>query len=173
MSVAVPTLETQRLRLRGWRADDIDAIAAFYADESTARFVGGTCSRRDAWRRMAAITGHWSLRGYGIWVIEARATGEFLGFSGLWCPDEFPEIEIGWNLLPRYWGQGYAGEAAARGRDFAFTALRLPTLVSYIVPENAPSQKVARKLGARLYGQIEIQGKTVEVWRHPTPKRPY
>lgn len=170
-SSPTPLLETARLRLRGWRADDIDAIAAFFADEESARFVGGVCSRRDAWRRLASIAGHWCLRGYGVWALEAKDTGTLAGWCGLWCPDEFPEIELGWTLMASARRRGLATEAATRAREFAFSTLRLPTLVSYIDADNIPSQQVARRLGAAPDGEVQIQGKTATVWRHPAPKR--
>ncbi len=169
--ILTPVLETPRLRLRGWRAEDIEPLADFFADEDSARFVGGVCSRRDTWRRLAAIAGHWTLRGYGVWALETKDTGDFAGWCGLWCPDEFPEIEVGWSLRASFRGRGLATEAAARARDFGFAVLRLPTLVSYIAAENVPSQQVARRLGARPDGEAEIQGRSVPVWRHPAPKR--
>lgn len=167
-----PELETERLRMRMWRADDFEPMAAFFADEASARYIGGTANRRDAWRRVAAVAGHWTLRGYGIWALEVKTDRSFAGWCGLWCPEEFPEIELGWSLLSQHRGTGLATEAASRARDHALHAMRLPTLVSYIVEENEASKKVARRLGAAPDGTIEIQGKRVTVWRHPAPKKP-
>ena len=82
-AVDIPLLETERLRLRAWREDDLDSLAAFYASDANARFVGGVCARDDAWRRMAMFLGHWVLRGYGNWVIEEKGTGTFAGYCGL------------------------------------------------------------------------------------------
>ena len=70
--VDIPVLETERLRLRGWREEDHAPFARFCASEATARFVGGVCGPDDAWRRIAGQIGHWALRGYGSWVIEEK-----------------------------------------------------------------------------------------------------
>jgi RimJ/RimL family protein N-acetyltransferase len=170
VTVAVPTLETERLRLRPWRNGDVEPLAELFGDEQLARFIGGITSRRDTWRRLASFAGHWQLRGFGNWAVEEKTTGDFCGFCGLWFPIEFPEIEAGWALLSNKHGKGFATEAAARARAFAFEDLKLPTLVSFIVAENLASQRVAQRLGAVPDGETEIQGKTVTIWRHPTPK---
>ncbi len=170
MTVTVPALETERLRLRPWRNEDIDPLAKLFGDETLAQYIGGVCSRRDSWRRLAAFAGHWQLRGFGNWAVDEKATGEFCGFCGLWYPDEFPEIEMGWSLARQKHGRGYATEAATRARSFAFETLHLKTLVSFIRPDNTPSQRVAQRLGAAPDGETEIQGKTVVIWRHPAPK---
>jgi RimJ/RimL family protein N-acetyltransferase len=164
-----PTLETERLRLRAWRNDDLDAFAAFTSDREATRFVGGTFSRGDTWRRIAMFLGHWQLRGFGNWAIEERASGAFVGYGGLWKPEGWPEPEVMWGLLPTFHGRGYATEAATRARTFAFQDLRWPTAVSYIVAENLPSRRVAERLGATHDGTIELKGTAVDVWRHPSP----
>lgn len=166
----IPTLETERLRLRPWRNDDLDAFSVFTADRTVTQFVGGTFSRGDTWRRIAMFLGHWHLRGFGNWAIEEKASGTFVGYSGLWKPDGWPEPEVMWGLLATYHGRGYATEAAARARAFAFEVLRWPTAVSYIVAENLPSRRVAQRLGATHDGTTELKGTAVDVWRHPSPQ---
>ena len=66
----VPTLTTERLTLRGWREDDLDAYAAIAADPEVMRFMGGPLDRADTWRQIAVFVGHWELRGHGLWVVE-------------------------------------------------------------------------------------------------------
>jgi len=165
--MAPTTLETERLRLRPWRGDDLDAFARFMADGNETRFIGGPLSREDTWRRMAMLIGHWTLRGFGNWVIEDKASGAFAGYSGLWYPEGWGEPELMWGLLPAFRGRGYATEAALRARGYAFGELGWTTLVSYIAPENASSRGVAERLGAKRDGTIEIRGAVVDVWRHP------
>jgi RimJ/RimL family protein N-acetyltransferase len=161
-------LETQRLVLRPWRETDIDGYAELCADES-ARFIGGQCGREDAWRRMAAFVGHWTLRGHGLWAIEEKAGARFLGFCGLWYPLGWPEREMGWALLPGARGRGYATEAAFAARKVAYDALGWPTLVSFIASENEPSRRVAERLGARFEAMAELRGQPMQVFRHPGP----
>lgn len=164
-----PVLESERLRLRPWRGDDLDAFAVFTADSASTRFVGGTFSRDDTWRRIAMFLGHWELRGFGNWAIEEKATGELVGYGGLWRPEGWPEPELMWGLITRYQGRGYATEAAGCARAFAYETLRWPTIVSYIAAENTPSRKVAERLGATRDGVVELKGAVADVWRHPSP----
>lgn len=165
----VPELETDRLRLRQWREEDFAAYAAFCANEATARFVGGVCARDDAWRRMAAIIGHWALRGYGMWALEEKTSHCFVGFSGLWNPEGWPEPELMWCLVENAHGRGYATEAAARARDFAYGELGWRTAISCIAPENLPSQRVAQRLGAVYERTVELRGHKAGIYRHPRP----
>lgn len=168
---AIPTLMTRRLILRPWRESDLGALAAFYADDATARFVGGTCTRDEAWRRMASMLGHWTLRGYGPWAIEERRTEVFVGFTGLWKPEGWPEPELLWSLAANAHGKGYATEAATAARRYAYETLGWNTLVSLIVPENGPSRRVAARLGATVDGQLELRGYRMDVHRHPSPEK--
>jgi RimJ/RimL family protein N-acetyltransferase len=163
----IPTLETERLAMRGWRENDFEPFAAIYADEARARFVGGVCSREDAWRKMAAIVGHWEIRGYGFWALESKASGEFVGWTGLWNPEGHPERELGWALVANAEGQGLASEAAARARAYAYLGLGWPSLVSLIALENKASIRVAERLGARLESTIPYRGDACGIFRHP------
>lgn len=162
-----PTLETERLRLRPWRSDDLDAFAPFMADGAATRFIGGPLSREDTWRRVAMLIGHWTLRGFGNWAIEDKASGAFVGYGGLWYPEGWRDRELMWGLVPPYRGRGYATEAARRARAYAYGELGWATVVSYIAPENEPSRRVAERLGAKHDETIELRGAAVEVWRHP------
>lgn len=164
-------LESERLRFRHWRDDDIEPFAAFCANEATARFVGGACSREDAWRRMAMFTGHWALRGYGNWVLEEKSTNRFVGYAGLWNPDGWPEPEIMWCLLAEAHGRGYATEAARRARDFAYGSLGWTTAASFIAAENAASRRVAARLGAVHERDHELRGHAIGIYRHPGPQQ--
>ena len=164
-----PVLETARLRLRPWREEDFDPFAAFCADAESRRYLGGVSARADAWRSMAVIVGHWTLRGYGIWVIEDKATGTFAGYSGLWNPEGWPGQEVTWSVCTAFRRRGYAVEAAQRARDFAYDELKWPTAVSVIHPDNTASRRVAARLGAAIEKRTELRGSPVDVYRHPGP----
>lgn len=165
MSVSVPELETERLRLTCWHARHHDSYADMCANPRTQKYLGGVFGRDDAWRRIAMFLGHWQLRGFGNWALERKADDAFVGYSGLWQPSGWPEPEIMWGLVEAHEGKGYATEAASRARRFAFEALGWRTAVSYINAQNEPSRRVAARLGATLEPELKSPGGN-EVWRH-------
>ncbi len=167
---AVPTLRTTRLTLRAPRLEDFEPYAAFFASDR-ATHEGGPYGRREAWREFAASTACWALRGYGVWSIEDTATGDWLGETGLFHPDYYPEPEIGWTLTADAEGQGYAQEAARAARNWAYDAAGLETLVSYIAPANARSIRLAERLGAwRDDAARQPVDDPCLVYRHPGPE---
>ena len=159
-------IRTDRLLLREWRADDFEPYAAFFADEASARHVGGRCDRPDAWRRFATGIGHWAIRGYGMYALETPSDRSFVGFAGVWRPEGWPELEVGWCLMPAARGSGYATEAAAACLATGFGTFGLGRLVSYIDPENLASRRVAERLGAVREGTIALAGGTADVFLH-------
>jgi RimJ/RimL family protein N-acetyltransferase len=162
-------LDTARLRLRAFRDDDLDAYATMCADAEVMRFVGdrGVLSREDAWRQMAMLAGHWQLRGFGMWAVEERDTGSFVGRVGLHYPEGWPDRELGWALARPFWGRGYALEAARTALDEAFGRLNWPRVISLIDPANARSVRLAERLGARCEGETAVRGHRVSVYALP------
>jgi len=158
--VLMVTLETERLLLRAFRAEDFEPYAAICADPEVMRYLGEgrPLSRSDAWRQMAMILGHWRLRGYGLWAVEERATGTLVGRIGFFEPEGWPDFELGWMLGRHAWGKGYATEGARRALAYAFTELGRDHLISLIRPGNDPSIRVAERLGETLRGQTELFG---------------
>ena len=161
-------MTTERLELRAQRLEDFESFAAMFASPR-AVFMGGPFTRRDAWLAFAADSGTWELLGLGCWTLERRADRATLGQVGVNKPDFFPEVELGWMLYPGFTGQGYATEAAAAARDWAFGPRGLETLVSYVDPANAASIALAERLGARLDPQAPRPDAGTLVYRHPGP----
>jgi RimJ/RimL family protein N-acetyltransferase len=159
----VPTLTTDRLVMRAWRDDDLDAYAAITADPEVMRFMGGPLDRADAWRQMAVFAGHWELRGYGLWVVERD--GELIGRVGLLNPEGWPGLEVGWLLGRDAWGHGYATEAARASVQYAWRELGAHELISLIAPDNTPSQRVAERLGMRPGEDYDLRGTPVVIHR--------
>ena len=153
-------IETQRLLLRAFTHDDLDAVAAMTADPEVMRYLGDgrTIDRADAWRQMAMFMGHWALRGYGVWALEERASGAFVGRAGLFYPDGWPAPELIWALARPHWGKGYATEATHAALDHAFGSLGWERAISLIRPDNARSVRVAERLGETLEGRVEFRG---------------
>jgi RimJ/RimL family protein N-acetyltransferase len=159
-------LETERLRLRAFRGEDLDAYASMCADPEVMQYLGTgvTLGRADAWRSIAGILGHWKLLGYGMFAVERRDNGAFIGRVGFLDPPDWPGFELGWVLGREHWGQGFAQEAARRALAFAFDELRRDRVISLIRPANARSIRVAEALGERLAREIELLGSKALVY---------
>jgi len=143
--------------MRGWREEDLDAYAALVADPEVMLWLGGTQDRELAWRRGLALwVGHWELRGYGLWAVERKSDGVLLGRVGLWNPEGWPGVEVGWTLARHAWGQGYAYEAALAATDWAWANLPIDRLLSVIAPDNGRSRRVAERLGMAVVGSHQI-----------------
>ncbi|WP_044291317.1 GNAT family N-acetyltransferase [Rivularia sp. PCC 7116] len=162
----IPILETNRLILRGFCEQDLDAYAQMCADEEVMRYIGKgkVLSRAESWRSMAAIIGHWYFRGYGLWAVEERKSGEMIGRIGCWKPEGWIGLEVGWSLRRNFWGRGFATEAGKASMDFAFTKLQQSHVISLIRPDNAASRKVAEKLGEKLEGETKVLGNKAVVY---------
>jgi RimJ/RimL family protein N-acetyltransferase len=169
MSFAIPTLESERLVLRPFRESDFEPMAAFYADPISA-FYGGPCGREEAWRKFAVYSGHWLLRGYGPWALEEKATGNYVGLTGMWFPDGWIEPEITWALVLGAHGKGYATEGASRSLRAAYEDFGWTTAVSVVSVDNAASQAVALRMGATVEREIDYRYGPAQLFRHRVPE---
>ncbi len=162
----IPSLETKRLLLRRTTEGDIDALAAMFADSRYMRFLGNgeVADRGEAWRAIAGTLGHWALRGYGFFAVEEKASGSFIGWSGLLNPEGWPRIEIAWGIAPNRWRRGFATEAATAVAGYAAKTLRVAQLISMIHPDNAASIRVAEKIGEHFVRLIEFRGRPVRLY---------
>ncbi len=148
---------------------DFGPTEAFFASDRS-KFVGGPLSSEQSWRVLASEIGHWTLRGYGRWIVEERATNTPVGNVGLWYPHGWPEAEIGWDLFEGFEGRGYATEAALAARGYAYDVLGWTTAISLVDPKNAASRKLAQRLGARQDGLFKHDRYgDMQIWRHLSP----
>lgn len=147
----IPELTTERLLLRGWRASDREPFAALNADPEVMAHMRAPLDRAGTDELVDRIEAGWREHGFGLWAVEARADGRFVGFVGLSRPNfeaHFtPAVEVGWRLARDAWGHGYATEAAAAAVEFGFDVLGLTEIVSFTVPANSRSRGVMERLG--------------------------
>ena len=175
--VVVPILDTARLRLRGHRADDLEACCALWSDPDVVRYIGGQVSPRDVvWMRLVQYVGHWALNGYGYWLVEERATGRMIGEVGVadFKRPVDPPIdgvpEAGWVIAPSAQGRGYATEALTAVLGWAEQHLGDPEIACLIDPANAPSFRVAAKVDFREVARTSWRGHDSVILRRP-PRR--
>jgi RimJ/RimL family protein N-acetyltransferase len=171
-----PFLMTERLILRPPSAEDMDGWAAFHADAETMRFLGGVQTRAEAWRSLCAMAGAWTIKGFAMFSLLRRDTGQWIGRVGPWQPEGWPGAEIAWGILREHEGKGFAREAAAASMDYAFDVLRWETVIHTIDPENAGSIALAQRLGSvnlgptklpEPYGdfRVDAYGQSRDMWK--------
>ena len=144
-------METERLRLREFRDDDLDILAAMVADAEQMTFYPRPKTRDEAaaWIRLNREL--YAARGFGTWLIELGSQSQFAGYCGI-RPlelEQVAEIEIGWHVHKRFWNQGIASEAASLVCRTAATRWRLARLVALVHPAHRGSRRVAENIGMR------------------------
>jgi RimJ/RimL family protein N-acetyltransferase len=168
MPVDGPFIETARLILRPWRESDIAANTAMLADPDAARFITpdskAVTTALGGWRNAAVIAGHFALHGFTMFAVEEKSSGRYVGRVGPWSPPEWPGFEVGWGIAPECRGKGYAVEAAKASIDWVFATFEIDEIIHCIEPANAPSQIVARRLGARKDREGVLFGKPIDIW---------
>lgn len=164
MTVA-PTLTTERLVLRPYRADHFEAYATMWADPVVVRYIGGTpSSREDSWTRFLRNIGMWQMFGFGFFRVEEAGTGAFLGEVGFQerlreiLPSMEGTIETGWALRPEAHGRGIATEAVTTALAWADAAHKGKRYTAIIDAANAASQRVADKAGFWLLADTTYHG---------------
>jgi RimJ/RimL family protein N-acetyltransferase len=159
---ALPIITTERLILRAPVADDFENWAAFYADAEAMRFIGGAQDRAEAWRTLCMFAGSWTIRGFGMFSLIRRDTGEWIGRVGPWLPEGWPGTEVGWGVARAHVGQGFAREAAIAAINWAFAELGWNAVIHTIHPDNFRSIALAERLGATNHGPTKLPSPIAE-----------
>jgi RimJ/RimL family protein N-acetyltransferase len=163
-----PFLITKRLILRPPTGDDLDGWSRFSEDAETMRHLGGVRDRAESWRALCTMAGAWSVRGYAMFSMIRRDTGQWIGRTGPWMPEGWPGQEVGWGVTREYAGQGYAKEAAIASMDYAFDVLGWDKVIHTIHPENNGSIALAKSLGSSNQGPCTLpapmQDMRVDAW---------
>ncbi len=144
-------IETPRLILRQWRAEDAPLFARINGDPLIMQYMPRVLPPKDSDKLVKRFDDHFSKHGYGMYAVESRESGVFMGTVGLQHVDFkvpfAPAVEVAWRLDYEFWGQGYATEAARAVADFAFNDLKLKEIVAFTVHDNTRSIHVMEKLG--------------------------
>jgi RimJ/RimL family protein N-acetyltransferase len=146
----VVEINTERLVLRNWRDSDLAPWAAMNADPAVREFLGPPLTLAQSAASIQHFQECLDANGFGFWAVEVRATGDFIGFTGLDAVDDgmpFTGVEIGWRLARAAWGHGYATEAALAVLDYGFATLGLPEILAITTVTNLRSQAVMRRIG--------------------------
>src|SRR3954454_7549302 len=144
-------LTTARLRLRDWRAEDLEPFAALNADPRVREFFPSTQTYQESAGSMEDIRAHLERRGFGLWAVEVIDGAPFIGFIGLSVPSFdapfMPCVELGYRLAFEHWGRGYATEGSRAALASGFTTLGLGEIVAMIAAGNERSRRVVERLG--------------------------
>jgi len=168
-------LETPRLRLRWFRPADAGFLCRLLNDPGWIANIGdrGVRTRAQAahWIETRHIAVYGRL-GFGFWAVERREDGRLVGMCGLIQRDSLPEADVGYALLPRYRGLGYAREAAAACVEYAHEVLGLAEVWGITGPDNHASAAVLSAIGLRDHGRLRLPGEDRETWLFKAPPRP-
>jgi RimJ/RimL family protein N-acetyltransferase len=169
-----PAVETERLRLRGWRKDDFRPYHALLQHPDVFRHFGPQrMGTEECWRRLTGAVGGWQLNGFGTWAVERKNDGKLVGNAGLFTawrdlePEFGEEPEMGWIFSQEVHGQGMAGEACRAVLEWAEVNLEPSPIWAIIAPENAPSLRLADKLGFQKVGDTLYHDEPTIVLRRP------
>lgn len=151
VSIPEAMLRTPRLVLRQWRDADLEPFAAMNADPEVMALMPAPLDRAGSDALVARFRRQFDQHGFGLWAVGAPGVADLLGFVGLSIPNFTapftPCVEVGWRLARRYWGRGYATEAARAAVAVGFTVVGLPEIVSFTTPTSLRSIAVMERLG--------------------------
>ena len=168
MSELVIRLESERVLLREWQEDDLEPWVALNLDSENLRYFPRTYSDEESRASFTRISDSLKESKYGLWAAEEKSSKEFMGFIGL-AKAELPGVsfmpchEIGWRLDKRYWGKGYATEAAKVALAYGLTELNIPTIYSFTSIQNFPSIGVMKKIGLRERPELSFEHPRIEI----------
>jgi len=163
----MPAIETRRLNFRKFTPSDVVNLQKIFADPVAMKFYPSTKSEAETLEWIDWNIQSYQENGFGLWALIDKGSGEFVGQAGLILQqnvDGADETEIAYLLERKYWGNGFATEAASSCRDLAFSRFDCERVISLIDPKNFPSIRVAGRIGMVLEKNVQRWGKTVDVY---------
>lgn len=161
LTACIPVLRGHRVRLRATAVSDFDAYCDIICTDQ-GRHLGPLIGPEDAWYDFISLSANWALHGHGGWAVET-GTGDVAGFVMIGLEPGDLEPELGYLFRKTFEGKNFAFEAASLALAYAQSELSLPSLVSYIAPENTRSIALAKRLGAIKDGALDA----CDIYRHP------
>ena len=154
----IPTIETERLTMRGFTPDDLDRLAEILSNAQVMHYMPGgqPLSREKAEAKLRFILKHWEEHGFGWWAVIHKAEAQLTGWCGLTYVDELSEIEVAYLFDRPYWGQGIGTEAAHASLRYGFEELNLDRIIALAVPENVGSWRVMEKNGLTFETRLHL-----------------
>lgn len=162
----IPVIETERLVLHGPAPEDYPKFAGMFGSRHS-RFLGGPLTEYETWMLYAAEIGHWRIRGFGMWVIADKSSGDSLGMTGGWFPEGYPTPELAWMIWPSAQGRGAGLEATMAARRWLYETQGWNGAVSFLDPKNYKATDLAKRLGATLDEDTKAPDSREIVFRHP------
>ena len=159
-------LDTPRMTLRPHDLADYPVFREFWMSNRASHIGGPMRHEFEVWRQFSAERGHWVLRGFGLWTLVGRATGQVLGWVGLQQPAHYDAPELAWHLTGQAEGQGLAEEAARAALAHGRAALGVKRVISYVSAANTRSLRLAERLGATVAERGSFQGSDYVLFEH-------
>ncbi|KZN28611.1 hypothetical protein N480_11000 [Pseudoalteromonas luteoviolacea S2607] len=144
--IHIVPIETERLRLVAPSAACLDAYLQFYTDGEASKMYGGPIEPAQVLARLKADLGSWYLHGFGVWVVQEKASGNYIGTCGFWQGYNWP-TELTWWLIPKTRGLGYAKEASIAAINYAYDELEFSQVRTYMNDDNDAARKLVERLG--------------------------
>lgn len=166
-----PVIETERLRLRLFRPEDLEDLAHMFSDPLVMRYVadGKPAGRDVAEKALTSVIDHWRRHGFGRWAAEDKDTGQFVGFGGLRSLFGMPEVV--YHFAAAHWGKGLATELARASLRYGFEEHRFERIVAIAKPENAASIRVMEKIG--MHYELQTSYYDIDVVQYTLAREEY
>jgi RimJ/RimL family protein N-acetyltransferase len=152
------SVETERLLLRPFVEDDAEAFFRLNSDPLVMRYTGNPLMQSVEEARASLLSrpiADYRKHGYGRWACVCKEDGRLIGFAGLKYLPELNEVDLGYRLLPAYWGKGLATEASVASLAYGFERLGLQRIIGLVEPANVASVRVLEKVGMRFEDHIK------------------
>jgi RimJ/RimL family protein N-acetyltransferase len=159
-------LETDRLALREMTTDDAEFLFKLLNEPSFIENIGDRNVRTIEDARQYALNGpiaSYKQHGFGLYLVALKETRTPIGICGLVKRESLPDADIGYALLPEYWGRGYALEATTAMKEHAFHVLGHKALLAIVNPENRSSIRVLEKIGLRYSRMVRMSPDAAEI----------